>query len=118
MTIAEVGKKYDITTDTLRYYEKIGLIPPVKRTAGGIRDYDEDSCNWVELIKCLRASGVSVEALIKYVKLFKEGDTTLMERKNILIEQRRILAEKLTAMQETIARIDYKILNYEKLLSK
>ena len=53
MTIAEVSKKYDISADTLRYYERIGLIPPVHRTSGGIRDYTEDDCNWVGCV-CVR----------------------------------------------------------------
>ncbi|WP_281691507.1 MerR family DNA-binding transcriptional regulator, partial [Neglectibacter timonensis] len=52
MTIAEVSRKYDITADTLRYYEKIGLIPPVPRSKSGIREYDEESCKWIELMKC------------------------------------------------------------------
>ena len=55
MTISEVSKKYDITADTLRYYERIGLIPPVPRTKSGLRDYDESSCNWVNFIKCMRS---------------------------------------------------------------
>ena len=54
MTIAEVSKKYDITADTLRYYERIGLIPPVPRTKSGIRDYDDVSCGWIELMICMR----------------------------------------------------------------
>ena len=56
MTISEVSKKYDITADTLRYYERIGLIPPVPRTKSGVRDYDESSCNWVNFIKCMRSA--------------------------------------------------------------
>ena len=54
MTIAEVSKKYELSADTLRYYERIGLIPPVPRTRSGIRDYDESSCGWVEVTKCMR----------------------------------------------------------------
>ena len=85
MTITEVSKKYEITPDTLRYYERIGLIPPVPRTKGGIRDYDEESCRWIELMKCMRRAGVQIEALIEYVALFKQGDETLDARKKILI---------------------------------
>ena len=58
MTIKEVSEKYGISQDTLRYYERIGLIPRVKRTKGGVRDYDEVSCSWVELAKCMRSAGV------------------------------------------------------------
>ena len=85
MTIAEVSKKYDISADTLRYYERIGLLPPIPRTKSGIRDYDEDSCRWIELMKCMRSAGVQIEALIEYVALFQQGDSTLEARKNLLI---------------------------------
>lgn len=73
MTIAEVSRKYDISADTLRYYERIGLIPPVPRTRGGVRDYGEESCGWIQLMKCMRAAGVQIEALIEYVDLFQQG---------------------------------------------
>ena len=73
MTIAEVSRKYDISADTLRYYERIGLIPPVPRTRGGLRDYGEESCGWIQLMKCMRAAGVQIEALIEYVDLFQQG---------------------------------------------
>lgn len=81
MTIAEVSRQYDISADTLRYYERIGLIPPVPRNKGGIRDYDQESCGWIELMKCMRSAGVQIEALIKYVDLFQQGDATLDARK-------------------------------------
>lgn len=76
MTIAEVSRQFDITPDTLRYYERIGLIPPVPRTKSGIRDYDQTSCSWIEFIKCMRAAGLQIEALIEYVALFQQGDST------------------------------------------
>lgn len=76
MTIAEVSKKYGLSADTLRYYERIGLIPGVRRKENGIRDYSESDCNWVEFIKCMRAAGIQVEALIEYVALFQQGDDT------------------------------------------
>ena len=69
MTIKEVSETYDISADTLRYYERIGMIPEVTRTAGGIRDYQESDLGWVELVICMRKAGLPVEALIEYVKL-------------------------------------------------
>ena len=96
MTIAETAKKYDISADTLRYYERIGLIPPVPRTRSGIRDYDESSCGWVEFTKCMRGAGLQIEALIEYVSLFRQGDETSDARRAILIEQRGQLAERIT----------------------
>ena len=113
MTIAEVSKKYDISADTLRYYERIGLIPPVPRTKSGIRDYDEVSCGWIELMKCMRAAGVQIEALIEYVALFQQGDSTVDARKAILIEQRDQLVERMADMQRSLDRLNYKIERYE-----
>lgn len=113
MTIAEVSKKYDISADTLRYYERIGLIPPVPRTKSGIRDYDESSCGWVELMKCMRAAGVQIEALIEYVALFQQGDQTIDARKCILIEQRDQLIARMADMQQSLERLNFKIDRYE-----
>ena len=113
MTIAEVSKKYDISADTLRYYERIGLIPPVPRTKSGIRDYDEVSCGWIELMKCMRAAGVQIEALIEYVALFQQGDATVDARKAILIEQRDQLIERMEDMQRSLDHLNYKIERYE-----
>ncbi len=115
-TISEVSKKYNISTDTLRYYEKIGLIPPVPRNKSGIRDYDQNSCNWIELMKCMRKSGIQIEALIEYVKLFQQGEHTAPARKQILIEQRNILKERINDMQESLERLNYKIDKYDTVI--
>ena len=113
MTIAEVSRKYDITADTLRYYERIGLIPNVPRNKSGIRDYDEESCRWIELMKCMRKAGVQIEALIEYVALFQKGDSTLEARKQILIEQRKQLIQRMEDMQASLDRLNQKIDHYE-----
>lgn len=114
MTIAEVSRKYGISPDTLRYYERIGLLPPVPRNKSGIRDYDEASCGWVELMKCMRAAGVQIEALIEYVNLFQQGDETVGAREELLREQRRQLADRMAEMQRSLDRLDEKIDRYEK----
>ena len=117
MTIGEVSEKYEITTDTLRYYERIGLIPPVPRRKNGIRDYDETACGWVSFVKCMRAAGVQIEALIEYIALM-QANTGLERRKNILIEQRTRLQKQAEHLRTTIERLDYKIANYEKLFGE
>lgn len=94
MTIAEVSKKYNLTQDTIRYYERIGLLPEIPRTKSGIRDFDEKSCKWIEFIKCMRAAGMPIEALIEYMNLFKQGKKTIVARKQLLIEQRDVLLKK------------------------
>ena len=116
MTIAEVSQKYGISPDTLRYYERIGLIPPVPRSKSGIRDYDAESCGWIEMMKCMRKSGVQIEALIEYVALFRQGEDTADARKAILIEQREQLVERMADMQATLDRLNQKIEHYEQCL--
>ena len=113
MTIAEVSRKYDISADTLRYYERIGLIPPVPRSKSGIRDYDEESCGWIQLMKCMRAAGVQIEALIEYVDLFQQGDATLDARKALLVEQRDQLVSRMAEMQASLDLLNQKIDRYE-----
>ncbi len=114
MTIAEVSKKYDISADTLRYYERVGLIPPVPRTASGIRDYDEASCGWVELMKCMRAAGVQIDALAEYTSLAQQGDDTQAQRKIILMEQRELLVARIAEMQQSLERLDKKLEWYDR----
>ena len=113
MTIAEVSKKYDLTQDTIRYYEKEGLIPTVPRTESGIRNFDEESCNWIEFIKCMRNAGLEIEVLKEYVKLFREGKSTVTKRKELLQKQREKLLEKQKNINETIYRLNYKIKLYD-----
>lgn len=113
MTIKEVSEKYHISQETLRYYERMGLIPKVDRTAGGIRNYDEEACGWVELAKCMRSAGVSIDALTEYCKLTQQGDSTISFRKNILVDEREKLLEKMTDMRKTLEKLNYKISKYE-----
>ena len=116
MRIAEVSKEYGISADTLRYYERIGLLPHVHRNQSGIRDFDETDLARVQFIKCMRGANVSIEALIEYMHLFEQGDSTLHARKEILEEQRDLLKERMTEMQAGLDRLNYKIEHYEDLI--
>ena len=113
MTIKEVSQKYNISSDTLRYYERVGMIPPVTRTAGGIRDYGESDLGWVELALCMRGAGLPVEARIEYVKLCQQGDSTIEARMLLLKEQMETLLEQKAQIESTIKRLDFKISRYE-----
>ena len=115
MTIAEVSKKFDLTQDTLRYYERIGLIPGVKRKSR-IRDYTEEDCRWIEFIKCMRSAGLPIEILIEYVRLFGQGDATIEARKELLTEQRNQLIARMEDMGKTLERLNYKIERYEQTI--
>lgn len=117
MTIREVSRRYGLSADTLRYYERVGLIPPVPRTGGGVRDYDAASLGWVELIKCMRSAGVGIEALCEYCRLFQQGEETQEARKALLVEQRRQLLERMEDMRRSLDRLDEKIENYERGLA-
>lgn len=114
MTIKEVSEKYDISADTLRYYERIGMIPEVTRNANGIRNYQKSDLGWVELAICMRSAGLPVEALIEYVKLFQQGDSTFAARLQLLQEQREKLEEQKAQLQTAMDKLDYKISRYEK----
>jgi MerR family transcriptional regulator, aldehyde-responsive regulator len=113
MTITEVSEKFDIPQDTLRYYERIGLLPRVNRNKSGIRNYTEEDCKWVEFIKCMRSAGLPIEVLIEYVGLFQQGDETIEARKELFIEQRKQLITRMEDMKKTLERLDYKIATYE-----
>ena len=116
MTITEVSKKYNLTPDTIRYYEKQGLIPKVPRNKSGIREFDENSCRWIEFVKCMRSAGLSIEVLSKYVSLMKKGSDTVEERRKLLFDQREILLKKQKDINETIDKINYKIKIYDDIV--
>lgn len=118
MKIAEVSEKYGLSVDTLRYYERVGLIPPVHRNEGGIRDYNELDLRRVDFIKCMRSAGLPVEVLIEYMGLVQQGDSTIEARKEILIEQRDLVAARLEEMQKTLNLLNHKIEVYEKAILK
>lgn len=118
MTISEVSKKYELSVDTIRYYERIGLIPQVTRNASGNRDFTEKDCGWVQFIKCMRGAGISIESLIDYVKMYQEGDGTVKARKQLLVEQYEILSEKVRELQSVQDRLKMKIENYEETILK
>ena len=118
MRIAEVSKKYDISADTLRYSERIGLLEHVRRNESGIRDYREADCARIQFIKCMRGANVSIEALIEYMQLFAEGDSTVAARKALLEEQRDLVQERINEMQAGLDRLNYKIENYDSIIRK
>ena len=113
MTIKEVSEKTGLTQDTLRYYERVGMIPEVPRSAGGIRNYGEEELRWIDLAKCMRSSGLPIEVMIEYLKLYKDGEATIPARLELLKEQMEILTEQKKKIQETMNRLSYKISRYE-----
>ena len=113
MTIKEVCEKYNLSADTLRYYERVGVIPEVSRTPGGIRDYGEVDLGWVENAVCMRDARVPVEMLIEYVKLYQEGNETLEARTDLLKEAREQILEAKRKYDAALDKLNYKIGRYE-----
>lgn len=118
MFIQEVSEKFELSQDTLRYYERIGLIPRVNRNKSGLRDYTEEDCRWVEFVKCMRGAGLPVEVLIEYLGLFQQGDETQETRKELLIDQRKLLRARMEEMKRVLERMDDKIERYEQTIVK
>lgn len=116
MTIKEVSEKYGISQDTLRYYERVNVIPAVTRTSGGIRDYQEEDLKWVELAVCMRNAGLPIESLIEYQRLFQAGDSTIPARLDLLKDQMDVLQKQKAQIEETMARLSYKISRYEEAM--
>lgn len=113
MTIKQVCDKYGLTPDTLRYYEKIGMIPNVSRTSGGVRNYDDAALGWVENAVCMRNAGVPVESIIEYVELYQAGDETFEARRDLLQEVQTKLLEQKRQLDAAIDRLTFKIGRYE-----
>ena len=116
MTIKEVSEKFGLTQDTLRYYEKIGLLDNVERDEQGNRNYQEKDFQRLEFVICMRDAGLSIQVLKDYLTLYEQGDVTIEERKNLLIQEREKLIKKQQLIQKSIDKLDYKIENYEKIL--
>ena len=117
MKIAEVSQRYGISTDTLRYYERIGLLRHVPRNSSGIRDYDEASCDAVEFVKCMRDAGMSIEALVEYMELIEQGDGTTAARKELLSRQSEAIRARIADLERALERLEYKIEHYDEVMA-
>lgn len=112
-TITEVSEKYDISSNTLRYYERIGLLPAIPRQSNGNRYFTDNNLKWLEMIICLRHSGIPIETLVNYVELLKQGKGTEKERENLLREQLTTLYQKQVNLRRSIDRLEHKIALYK-----
>jgi DNA-binding transcriptional MerR regulator len=116
MTIKEVCERFAITADTLRYYERVGAIPEVGRTSGGIRNYTEEDLKWIQNAIFLRGAGVPLEMIIEYVRLFKQGDETFEARCSLLKEAREEVLATREKYDKALDKLDYKIGKYEEAI--
>ncbi|MDR1038666.1 MAG: MerR family transcriptional regulator [Deltaproteobacteria bacterium] len=116
MNISEVCRKYDISQHTLRYYERIGLLPRVPRTAGRVRDYSERDCDYIKFVKCMRAAGFQIGPLKDYLKLVDGGPETIPARKRLLESQRDRIRDQVEEMTAVLSTLSSKIENYDRHL--
>ncbi|ENI8646757.1 MerR family transcriptional regulator [Listeria monocytogenes] len=114
MNIKQAADMFGLTVDTLRYYERVGVIPPVHRNESGYRDYKTSDLNWVYLVKNLRNAGLSVESLIEFATLAQLRETQNVEaaQKQVLVDQLKELDEKLAEMKKVRELLVYKIDSY------
>ncbi|EAD3258285.1 MerR family transcriptional regulator [Listeria monocytogenes] len=115
MNIKQAADMFGLTVDTLRYYERVGVIPPVHRNESGYRDYKTSDLNWVYLVKNLRNAGLSVESLIEFATLAQLRETQNVEaaQKQVLVDQLKELDEKLAEMKKVRELLVYKIDSYD-----
>lgn len=109
MTIKEVVEISGLSHDTLRYYEKQGLIGPINKTLGGIRDYSKDDLRRIKFVKCMRNAEIPIDVLRKYIELYDQGNDTFEERKKLLENQREVLKEKIEDMQKAYELLNDKV---------
>lgn len=116
MLIKEVSEKYNITKDTLRYYEKCGVIPEIQRDKNGIRVYSKQDLDWIEFVICMRSAGLTIDVLKEYAELSNLGDSTFKERHDLLETQKIKLIEERNNIDLMINKLEYKVKVYEKAL--
>lgn len=109
MTIGEAAERTGLTADTLRYYEKIGLIPPVPRKENGLRDYGEETLKIVGLIQRFKAIGMPLETIQNYLRLAALGSATRNERRELLLETRENLLKKIDRLSFCLRLADYQL---------
>lgn len=102
--IGDISKMYGISQDTLRYYDKAGLLPFVKKNQAGRRVFTEDDLGYIEVIDCLKRSGIPVKEITKFMDWCVEGDKTLPQRYAFMVEQEAVLEKKIHELQ---AQLDF-----------
>jgi len=112
-TIKHVSEIVGLSSYTIRYYDKCGLIPFIARNKNGVREFNEDDIFWIEIIKCLKNTGMTIEDIKSIVDLSLKGDHTKEERKNILLEHRRKILEQIESLNNNLKKLDSKIAWYE-----
>lgn len=114
-TIQQIAERCGMTTHTLRYYERVGLIQPVGRARNGHRRYSEADALWIEFLHFIRSTNMPIRDMQRYAELRNEGDSTLLERHKILEEHRASIAAQIETLRQAYAALDNKINNYKEI---
>ena len=116
-TIGEMAKLLDIPASTLRYYDKQGLLPFVERSKSGIRMFQEKDYEWLKLIECLKKSGLTLSEIKNYIFMAIRGDETIEDRLQLFLNQKEVITQKITELQETLKVVEYKCWYYDAALA-
>lgn len=108
-SMKEISQKMGITPYTLRFYEKEGVLPIVDRDANGVRMFSEHYIDCIETVQALRSTGLPLAEIKQYVELYKNGNSTLQERKKLLVHQKSKVEEQVTLLLKTLEKINYKL---------
>ena len=108
-SIQDVSGRTGLSTHTLRYYEKEGLLSPVSRTPGGFRQYTDEDLEALGLICCLKNTGMSLQEITRFVRLTRQGAETLRERVELLREHRESVIQRMNEMQKYLEKVTWKL---------
>ena len=111
-SIGDISRQTGLSIDTLRYYERIDLLVDIERNGSGHRCYSEDDLGWLNLLVCLRETGMPIADMIRFAELVRLGEETIPDRVDLLSEHRRNVLGKIEQMQKKLAGIDNKIHHY------
>lgn len=117
-SIAQAADRSGLSIDTLRYYERIGLVEPPARDSGGRRNYSEDDLGWLGFLTKLRTTGMPIRMMREYAQLRLHGAVTAGRRKQILMEHRADVRARISELQSCLDVLDYKIENYAEVERK
>lgn len=112
-SIGEMAARLGIATSTLRYYDREGLLPSIQRTESGIRVFTDQDYEWLQLIECLKQTGMPLKDIRTYITMVQEGDSTLDARLQMFDTQRQRVREQMTALQKALDKIEFKCWFYE-----
>lgn len=116
-TIKEINKETGLSGDTIRYYERDGLLTDILRLPNGHRRYTQQDLEWIRFVLCLKSTGMPLKKICLYKKLMEEGDLTASRRKEILSHQKKIVKDEIVLLKKALETLDYKIKYYQELES-